>query len=90
MVDVNEKSRNKFMLTALYEAIRQNKLKMVKLLIQNGANIAQAMYSHNIGIFDNFIYARNQSGSAEIVNILLTYGAEITQPISNYKIKFHP
>ena len=60
---------------------------MVKLFIKNGANISQAMYSNNGAIVDNFIYARSKEGSDEILNILLTHGAEITQPVSNFKIK---
>ena len=46
-VDVNEMSRNKFMRTALFEALKYKKQKIVKLLLKNGANIAQTMYSNN-------------------------------------------
>ena len=45
-VDVNEMSNNKFMRTALFEALKYRNQKIVELLLKNGANIAQTMYSN--------------------------------------------
>jgi hypothetical protein len=49
-------------------------------LLKNGANIAQTIKSKVVGFFDHFIFARH-SYSPEIpitLNLLLTYGAEVT------------
>ena len=81
------------MRTALYEAIKTNQLEIVKLLIRNGADVAQAMFvghGTKVGIFDSFIFARGEQDTAQILNILLTYGAQITMPIANFKHKYDP
>ena len=88
-MDVNEPMNSKGMETALIRALRNLDEPIVKLLLQNGANIAQTMYSDLVGIFDHFIFARF-SESASILNILLTYGADITVFITEVKTKKIP
>lgn len=86
-VDVNEMCMDKRMRTALYGALRNKNQQIVHLLLKNGANIAQTMYSYKTGISDHFICAMKHT-SPQILNILLTYGAAISGPISSKKYKF--